>query len=405
MKRRRVLSVIMMMVAVLIMSLNAQAAVKISKKSATLIKGQSLILKVTGTKEKVKWSTNKKKVATVTQKGVVKAKAKGTATISAKVGKKTYKCKVKVETPKISKTKATLNVGKKLTLKITGNTQKVKWNSNKKSVAVVTQKGVVTAKKAGSAVITATIAKKKYNCKITVKAQTSVPSKEQNLPVDTNTPSQEQNVPTTDPVVPATIAVSSVSITDSTIKLESGSTYTLIAKVSPDNATDKSITWNSNNTSVATVDASGVVTAISEGTATITATSVSDSSNYGVCVVSVYEDYQKLYDNAEESIQMAVYGLLSLKANLVNPDSLQVHNYYYGISTNFATPRPCVYIDYSAMNGLGGYNRKYYGSWKSNDGVNRTGASESTLTSLYPDGYTVLDRKLIEKIASGLNLA
>lgn len=169
MKRRRVLSTIMMMVAVLIMSLNAQAAVKISKKSATLIKGQSLILKVTGTKEKVKWSTNKKKVATVTQKGVVKAKAKGTATISAKVGKKTYKCKVKVETPKISKTKATLNVGQKLTLKITGNTQKVKWTTSDEVVVAVSKRGVITATNAGIATITATISSKKYKCRVTVK--------------------------------------------------------------------------------------------------------------------------------------------------------------------------------------------------------------------------------------------
>lgn len=54
--------------------------------------------------------------------------------------------------------------------------------------------------------------------------------------------------------------------------LNVGDTFTITATVKPDNATDKSVTWSSSNTSVATVDENGVVTAVSEGTATITAT-------------------------------------------------------------------------------------------------------------------------------------
>ena len=169
MKKRKLLSIILMMVAVLMMSLNTQAAVKISKKKATLIKGQSITLRITGTKKKAKWTTSKKNVATVTQKGVVKAREKGTAIINAKIGKKTYKCTVKVETPRISKTKATLGIGKKLKLAIAGNSQKIKWTSNNKYVATVTTNGIVTGKKEGTAVITGIIAKKRYSCKITVK--------------------------------------------------------------------------------------------------------------------------------------------------------------------------------------------------------------------------------------------
>lgn len=58
--------------------------------------GKSVRLKITGTKKKVTWSSSNKKIATVSSSGKVKAKSEGTATIRAKVGKKSYKCKVTV---------------------------------------------------------------------------------------------------------------------------------------------------------------------------------------------------------------------------------------------------------------------------------------------------------------------
>lgn len=70
---------------------------------------------------------------------------------------------------KINKTKKTLEVGKKYTLKITGTNKKVKWSSSNKKVATVNSNGKVTAKKKGTATITAKVDGKKYKCKITVK--------------------------------------------------------------------------------------------------------------------------------------------------------------------------------------------------------------------------------------------
>lgn len=71
---------------------------------------------------------------------------------------------------KISKSSATLEVGKTLTLKITGSTSKPTWTSSKTSVATVNKTtGKVTAKKAGTATITGKIGSKKYTCKVTVK--------------------------------------------------------------------------------------------------------------------------------------------------------------------------------------------------------------------------------------------
>lgn len=81
------------------------ASVKLNKKKLTLKVGQTYTLKVKGTKKKVKWSSSKKSVVKVNSKGKITAKKKGTATITAKVGSKKYKCKVTV---KSAGSKATL---------------------------------------------------------------------------------------------------------------------------------------------------------------------------------------------------------------------------------------------------------------------------------------------------------
>lgn len=82
---------------------DAKAKVKLNKKKLVLTVGKKAKLKVKETKKKVKWSSSKKKIATVTKKGVVKAKKKGTAKIVAKIGKKKYTCKVVVKAKKKAK--------------------------------------------------------------------------------------------------------------------------------------------------------------------------------------------------------------------------------------------------------------------------------------------------------------
>lgn len=77
------------------MSVNANN-VGLNKTNVTLNVGKSTKLKIVGTKKKVKWSSSKKSVATVSKKGKVEAKSTGSAVITAKVGKKNYKCKVLV---------------------------------------------------------------------------------------------------------------------------------------------------------------------------------------------------------------------------------------------------------------------------------------------------------------------
>ncbi len=70
---------------------------------------------------------------------------------------------------KLNKSKVTLCEGKSITLKISGTSGKVKWSSSKSSVAKISSKGKIIAKKKGSTVIKATVNKKTYKCKVTVK--------------------------------------------------------------------------------------------------------------------------------------------------------------------------------------------------------------------------------------------
>ena len=115
----------------------------------------------------------------------------------------------------------------------------VTWDSSDKSVATVSN-GKVTAVKAGSATITVKTVDGGFtaSCAVTVSAKV--------------------------------IDVSSVSLSKTELTLTEGDSETITATVKPDDATDKTVTWSSSDTAVATVDG-GKITAVKEGTATITA--------------------------------------------------------------------------------------------------------------------------------------
>lgn len=88
---------VMCLLCVFAESAEAKSKIKLNKTKATIYVGKSVKLKVKGTKKKVKWSSSNKKIAKVTQKGKVTGVKNGTAKITAKVGKKKYKCKVTVK--------------------------------------------------------------------------------------------------------------------------------------------------------------------------------------------------------------------------------------------------------------------------------------------------------------------
>ena len=220
------------------------------------------------TSETVMWESDNTDIATVSN-GAVTGVAVGSTTIRAKSpsnGSIKAECTVTVTAPiavtdvTLDKTSVTMEAGDAETLTATispadATNKAVTWESSDEDVATVVD-GVVTAVGVGSATITVkSVADdtKTATCAVTVK-------------------------PT---------AVSSVSLNRATALLMVGKYLTLTATVSPTNATDKTVNWESDNTGVATVSSAGVVTAIALGTATITAKSNADNTKSAACVVTV----------------------------------------------------------------------------------------------------------------------
>ena len=130
------------------------------------------------------------------------------------------------------------------------------WTSDNEDVATVDENGLVTAVSVGEANITATAVDGSgvtATCKVTV------------------TPK----------------LVTSVILDESELTIEKNFTEQLTATVAPDDADNLSLTWTSDNEEVATVDKNGLVTAVGEGTATITATANDGSGVAASCVVTV----------------------------------------------------------------------------------------------------------------------
>ena len=249
--------------------------VSLNKSATTLTEGESETLTATITPSNatgdktVKWSSSNEAVAAVDSNGKVTAKKAGTAVITATSSNgKTASCTVTVKQKEIAitgiglnKSTTSLTEGESETLTATiapsnaTGDKTVKWSSSNAEVAAVDSNGKVTAKKAGTAVITATSSNgKTASCTVTVKQKE--------------------------------IAITGISLNKSTTSITEGESETLTATITPSNATgDKTVKWSSSNAEVAAVDSNGKVTAKKAGTAVITATS--SNRKTASCTVTV----------------------------------------------------------------------------------------------------------------------
>ncbi len=221
----------------------------------------------TASNKNVTWTSSDTTVATVDANGKVTAVKNGTATITATTedGTKTATCAVTVTTSvtgvTLNKTTLTIAVGNNETLTATispatASNKNVTWTSSDATVATVDASGKVTGVKNGTATITVTT---------------------------------EDGAKTATCAVTVITSVTGVTLNKTTLSLEPTGVETLTATVSPDNATNKNVTWTSSNTGIATVDANGKVTAVAVGTATITVTTA-DGSKTASCTVTISTD-------------------------------------------------------------------------------------------------------------------
>ncbi len=303
-------------------------SVRLSASSLELTVGDQKSLNATispanATNKNISWTSSRPNVASVTSDGIVEGISAGTSVIiaSSANGIKAN-CDIVVKEKVVPVTSITLD---RTTLTMTeGDTQTltatvkpddasdktVTWTSSNTSVAKV-DGGKVTAVAQGTATITAKAGDKTATCTVTVEKK----------------------------VVPVT----SITLDRTTLTMTEGDTQTLTATVKPDDASDKTVTWTSSNTSVAKVDG-GKVTAVAQGTATITAKAGDKTATCAVTVnpkivdtsgpVIVSFDFTPKKVNVEDSAQKVTFTIHLTDQTGVKPGfSITVFNPEYFLDT------------------------------------------------------------------------
>ncbi len=299
-------------------------SITLDKTVLSLAVGESATLNATvkpddASDKNVVWTSSDNSVATVSNGKVTAVKA-GSATVKAACGGKTAECVVTVTVPTgsitLDKTVLSLAVGESATLNATvkpddASDKNVVWTSSDNSVATVSN-GKVTAVKAGSATVKAACGGKTAECVVTVTAK-----------------------------------VTGVKLNTSSIMLMSGDYSTLKATITPDNAANKNVKWESSNIAVASVD-NGKVTAISEGTAKITV-STEEGKFTASCAVTVSDDitrYVSAYYSGGTVLQVddlikygskLIFGVSNKSTKTINIKSVQLIDGNTGSAGNVMT--------------------------------------------------------------------
>lgn len=119
------------------------------------------------------------------------------------------------------------------------------------------------------------------------------------------------------------VAVSGITLNNSTLSLTTGQNFTLQAMLSPSNATNKEVTWESSDAGVAAVSKDGVVTAKKAGKATIVVKAADESGKYASCVVTVTEGKKEVTGVTlnKSSLNLGVGGSEVLSAMVLPADA------------------------------------------------------------------------------------
>lgn len=300
------------------------ASRKLSSTKVSVMTGEKSKITLNGVsskkKKSVKWKSNSKNLVVSYSKKDARsatfyARKAGTYKVVATYGKKTYVAVVKASKKGMNVTSRTLNKGQKYTLKLKGVKGKAKWTTSKKSVVTIKaakngKSAVITAKKPGSATITATVGKKKLVCVVKVKGTTAVVTPKPNpttAPKPTETPKPQpttspkpteapnptpteavkpEEKPTPEPT-PVEVKANKITLNKESVTFTAlNQTFSLSATVTPENAEEKAVGWNSNNMSVVTVD-KGKITAVGKGSAEVFCFLKSNGEVFAKCSVTV----------------------------------------------------------------------------------------------------------------------
>lgn len=301
------------------------ASRKLSSTKVSVMTGEkhTITLKGVSSKKKksVKWKSNSKNLVVSyskkdTRSATFYARKAGTYKVIATYGKKNYVAVVKVSKKGMNAASRTLNKGQKYTLKLKGVKGKAKWSSSKKSVVTVKaakngKSAVITAKKPGSATITATVGKKKLVCVVKVNGTTVVVTPKPNpttapkptespkpqptespKPTETPSPTPTETVkpnekPTPEPT-PVVVKADKITLDKGELVLwATNQTESIKATVTPENAEEKDVVWESLDTSIVTVDQKGNVTAVTDGTTFVKCSLKSNPKVFASCEVTV----------------------------------------------------------------------------------------------------------------------
>lgn len=284
-----------------IWSENPLSDISISNAPQSLSVGSSAQLEAAVTPDdyigRVSWESSDTTVLRVLSNGKVVAVGQGEAVITASIGEATSSVTITVtgEQPgesgltgvSLDRYTLTLYAGEEAeqltaTLKPEGTEAVVRWTSSNQTAATVSQDGKVTPLAAGVTVVTAAAGDYRASCIVTVQ--------------------------------PKRVRVTGIQFDEPTHTLMMGSTVTLQPIIAPDDATVKNLTWVSSDEQTATVSRTGIVTALSVGETTITATTV--DGGYSAEIKIIVTAAAQLGDVNGDGYIDAADALLCLRASV-----------------------------------------------------------------------------------------
>lgn len=284
-----------------IWSENPLSDISISNAPQSLPVGSSVQLEAAVTPDdyigRVSWESSDPSVLRVLSNGKVVAVGQGEAVITASIGEATSSVTITVtgEQPgesgltgvSLDRYTLTLYAGEEAeqltaTLKPEGTEATIRWTSSNQTAATVSQDGKVTPLSAGVTVVTAAAGDYRASCIVTVQ--------------------------------PKRVRVTGIRFDEQTHTLMMGSTVTLQPIIAPDDATVKNLTWVSSDEQTATVSRTGIVTALSVGETTITATTV--DGGYSAEIKIIVTAAAQLGDVNGDGYIDAADALLCLRASV-----------------------------------------------------------------------------------------